>query len=961
MKLLRLKVDGFGPLRGEWAFSTVKANVVVDDNERGKTSLLAAIAAALYGLEDDKRSHRVLTPLERWRPWSAGPYGVELDLDVLGRRYRITRDFERGTVAVFDGTGREVTAEFLEGKDEYPVGRRLLGVDSTEFEKCAFLRQGEIDGVVPGDEKARRSSTLRARLENAADTHIGDTNASEAMRVLEDALRRYEAPELDSTLAVDTAIDRLAAKRQLAETELHDLDHQLLLAQVPLETLAALTEEENALKDQLRRLEAERHAGMAAEIRRQLEENDRSREELKRLEEEAAGLEAVAQMPANIETELRETVARFEEGQRNLETFETRRREEWRAEREQIEAMLAERHEYDDFTEDDARRCDALAVELRRVAVEDSHQRQQVFVLRDQLAAQGYDPERIQFLSARFGALPEAQQRLLRTQSDSNLAFQTEVAQLEQERTGATESLRALDAARGARRVPGWFALALGLGAALAGAVTLALKAAPMVWASLLGAGGAVAAAGAALLMIGGRSQAAERDSALKRLADAQRRLNLLRTQRAENEAGLADMSRLMGYRDAIDLMRHWNEYARLLEDSAPLLRAQEQLSQAESQRRSVVEESKRLLRGPATDATPSPEQLEKVAYEARQAINARKRLEQLDRNWEMVERERRVDEAAVAGLRERAVRILQSAGLAYDPERAWAEQVDELAQRAEGRSRWTMLVEELIPYARKRLLPEPEVEQRRQRISMLEAGREHITSPRLPDEIEVEAKQCRARLEEAQQNRANLRLEVEEVWRRHTQLRPELESQIERLGRAHARAKAFKESVELARATIQKVATDTHRKWADFLNTRVGELLESFGTRVDHLRFGEDLDFSIQLEGGPLVSRGKAHLMLSAGARDQLYLAVRLAVSEFLSRGGEPLPLLLDDAFATSDDARLQAGMHTLVDGFGGGHQVILVTCHRGRYMDLKRLDPELYRERVNWLDVGASAPASA
>lgn len=959
MKLLRLKVAGFGPLRGEWNFSTVKTNVVVDDNERGKTSLLAAIAAALYGLEDDKRSHRVMTPLERWRPWTSGPYGVEMDLDVLGRRYRIVRDFERGTVAVFDGGGREVTAEFLEGKDQYPVGNKLLGVDAAEFEKCSFLRQGELDGVVPGDEKARRASTLRARLENAADTHIGDTNASEALRVLEEALRRYEAPELDSTLSVDGALGRLEAKRKLVESELHDLDHQLVLAQVPLESLAAMTEEENGLKDQLRRLEAERHAGMAAEIRRQLEENERGREELRRLEAEAAELEAVAQMPANIETELRETVARFEEGQRNLETFEARRREEWTAERAQIESVLAARRAYDDFTEEDARRCDALAVDLRRVAVEDGHQRNQVFVLRDQLAAQGYDPERIQFLNGRFGSMPEEQQRLLRQQTDSSLQFQTEVAQLEQERTGATEALRALDAHRSARRVPGWFALALGLGAAIAGGATLALKQAPLLWGTLLGAGGVVALAGAAMLGIGGRAQAAERDAALRRLAEAQRRLNQLRTQRAETDAGLADMARLMGYRDAVDLMRHWNEFARLLEDSAPLLRAQEQLAQAEAQRKAVFEESKRLLRG-SPDATPTPELLERAAYEARQALNARKRLEQLDRNWEMVERERRVDEAAVAGLRERAVRILQSAGLAYDPGRPWAEQVAELANKAEGRARYAMIVEELVPYARKRLLPEVEVEQRRQRIAMLEAGREHITSPRLPDEIEVEAKQCRARLEETQHRRGDQRIEVEEVWRKHTQLRPELESQLARLDRAHARAKAFKESVEIARATIQKVATDTHRRWADFLNVRVGELLAGFGTGVGQPRFGEDLDFSVQLEGGPLVSRGKAHLQLSAGARDQLYLAVRLAVSEFLSRGGEPLPLLLDDAFATSDDARLQAGMRTLVENLAGGHQVILVTCHRGRYMDLKRLDPELYRERVNWLDVGTGAPTA-
>src|SRR5512134_2071942 len=69
MKLLRLKVDGFGALKGEFAFDPGRVTLLVDDNERGKSTLLAAIAAALYGLEDNKRTHRVLTPLDRWRPW----------------------------------------------------------------------------------------------------------------------------------------------------------------------------------------------------------------------------------------------------------------------------------------------------------------------------------------------------------------------------------------------------------------------------------------------------------------------------------------------------------------------------------------------------------------------------------------------------------------------------------------------------------------------------------------------------------------------------------------------------------------------------------------------------------------------------------------------------------------------------------------------------------------------------
>ena len=109
MKLLRLKVEGFGALKGEFAFDPERMTVLVDDNERGKSTLLAAVAAALYGLEHNRTVHRVLTPLDRWRPWDGGPYRVELEVESEGERYTIMRDFDRGTVAVWNGHGQEVT------------------------------------------------------------------------------------------------------------------------------------------------------------------------------------------------------------------------------------------------------------------------------------------------------------------------------------------------------------------------------------------------------------------------------------------------------------------------------------------------------------------------------------------------------------------------------------------------------------------------------------------------------------------------------------------------------------------------------------------------------------------------------------------------------------------------------------------------------------------------------------
>jgi uncharacterized protein YhaN len=287
------------------------------------------------------------------------------------------------------------------------------------------------------------------------------------------------------------------------------------------------------------------------------------------------------------------------------------------------------------------------------------------------------------------------------------------------------------------------------------------------------------------------------------------------------------------------------------------------------------------------------------------------------------------------------------------------------------------LLTSELIPQAERRVLPTGKIAELESQLAMIDAERPEITAvagvgdapgavattergpARTPLEIEAESRKLRETLDGLQHRRTELRLGVEEVARHYHQEHPDKSAQRERVTQALDRARRFKAAVELARDTIQRVATDTHRRWAEFLNLRVKEVLDAFGTGIEQLRFGEDLDFSVRLPGGQQVSRGKADMHLSAGARDQLYLAARLAIAEYLSRGHATLPLLLDDPFATSDDGRTRTGMRLLLEQFSPLHQIIVLTCHRKRYEALAQLDPELYSERVQWLELRSGAVA--
>jgi uncharacterized protein YhaN len=959
VKILRLKADGFGALRGEFSFDPKRATIVLDDNERGKSTLLAAIEAGLYGLDDDRRQNKLVTPLDRWRPWDGGPYRVTLEVEDAGRRLTIQRDFDRGTVEVVDDRGREVTAEFKEGKDDYLVGKKLLGLDADEFRKCAFMGQGDLSQVVPAEEKLRRGSTLRARLENAADTRVGDTNASEALKVLEAALRRYNSPEVEFTGTVENAIQRLETKRGLLETEIKTLEHDHGTMSAPREKMAALGEREREAREALARLDAERRGVLAADVRAKLEENRKHREELDRLRAEIDALAHAAHLPANAEADFRDTIARLETEELGLKTLETRRQEQQGRERAELEQELAQLSTFASCTAADADQAVAIAAELRRVVEEDSQIRDEVFSLRESLASKGHEPERIQWLSQRFGKLGEIEQRLLRGQSEVALAFQTEVAQLEQMRTMGSETLREIDGLRARWRTPGWLLLGLGVAGAAAGGVLIALSTGGPLGVALAVAGGILLAIGIGFLITSSGMRTQEREEALRQLTDAQSRLNQMRTRRAEAEVGLADLSRRMGYRDAVELQREWGEYARLMEESAPALRAQERISELEARRRRAGSQARELLDrfgGGNVDAG----KLEALAADMRRVLGLRQRISEMERNWSWMDDERRLAEAKASGLKERALRTLQSAGLGYDPDRPWADHAQDLAERLSGKARYSRLVDELIPQAELGVLSEEEERELQAQAAAFDGVATEPRAARPAIEIENERKSWSEKLDEARTQREDLRVKVEEESRRYAAEHPKKVIEKERIDDALGRARRFKHAIDLTRETIEKVATETHRRWADQLNARVPELLQSFGARIEQLRFGDDLDFSVKLAAnGQQVARAKADQQLSTGARDQLYFAVRLGIAEFLSRGQSALPLLFDDPFATSDDERARAGMKLLLEHFSREHQVIVLTCHKRRYETLADMDRDLYGDKVRWVTLNKSEVA--
>ncbi|MBK8232306.1 MAG: hypothetical protein IPK72_17395 [Candidatus Eisenbacteria bacterium] len=131
-------------------------------------------------------------------------------------------------------------------------------------------------------------------------------------------------------------------------------------------------------------------------------------------------------------------------------------------------------------------------------------------------------------------------------------------------------------------------------------------------------------------------------------------------------------------------------------------------------------------------------------------------------------------------------------------------------------------------------------------------------------------------------------------VARIELELKP-LQAELSRLRREAA-------GLALAASWLREAATEFQGRHREELEARITERFRFLSGRDDR-RVLLDPSFTLSLVGS--TGHPIAIEQLSQGARDQLFLALRLAVADLLA-GPVPLPFLFDDPFVHSDEERL-------------------------------------------------------
>ena len=227
----------FGKLEHETLTLEPGLNVFTGENEWGKSTWCAFLAAMFYGLDTRAKSTRTaLADKEHYAPWSGSPMSGRIDLNWKGRDITVERKTAgRTPMGVFrayeTATGLdipEITAQ--------NCGEVILGVERSVFVRTGFIRFRDM--TVTEDEALRRrlNSLVTTGGENAEADRLAEElkalknrirhNRTGLLPQLEEQQRRVEEQYRELS-ELESRQDALARKLNANKIRRRDLENHL--------------------------------------------------------------------------------------------------------------------------------------------------------------------------------------------------------------------------------------------------------------------------------------------------------------------------------------------------------------------------------------------------------------------------------------------------------------------------------------------------------------------------------------------------------------------------------------------------------------------------------------------------------------------------------------------------------------------------------------------------------------
>ncbi len=989
MRIDRVEIDGFGRFSAATWELPAGLTVMHGRNEAGKTTLLNAIRAILFGFESTREGRT-------WYPALAGGRrGGRLQLlTASGERWRVERHGERGGAGAL-----VVTAPNGNRGGQETLDRLLHGADRDLFANIFAFGLGELQHFT-----SLSSAGVRSRIYGAG-SGLGGMSAIDVERRLRAEQERSFLPG-----GRQQQINRLLGEVEELRGRIAELER------IPAEH-EALRAERDALERRRGELQASRRA--ATELRehlRRLREAQPVAAELQVLRTELAAMDpALERLPAEAEALLERRLDKVEVARQAIADIASRTAG---AEREldqlQVdEALLAAGAELTALRDErliqeqrgeDRRQAEASAGrhaaevddQLRRVG---GWPEARLLAVDDSIAAVEATREVERRLAATAGQVERASAAVAAARGELTLLEQEadaadgDEAELHARRDALTRlaeiGLGAGSAAPGARprnsQATGMVvgvalvagATVLGVAGGVFGNLALGMVLGLLVTLALLAISRLIrpAPAGSAevqliqtadadrqqLLARAGLPESAGPSQIAARLqetavelaalaAERQRQARLVergRTQ-ARLEAELAEAQR--AHAAELEAWGEWlrrtgldptssPEAARQLLAAAGLARRAAAAREEQRHRAAEIEAAaeayeqrldallQRLGRNPAPDSRLRPVVLAQLLQELERATDARRREEEL----------RRAGAELAAGAEQaRAAMSTAETALASWLESSGASDPDDLRARA-GQAQVLRNLQQQARELRNRLAGIAGSEAAVASL-IAEAGAQE------PAALEVRAEEAAAEVDRLEAEESSVAARIGELGARLTQLESTEELGVARQQLAVAEARLAEASWQWSiRAVALALLAETRKRYERDRQPQVVQDAERYFAEITDGRYprivaapGEE---SVRVE--PAEGAAKELDELSRGTQEQLYLALRFGLIEQFARSAEGLPVVMDDILVNFDADRAARAASAIRD-LAARHQVLYFTCHA---WTAELLDPDRSR----------------
>lgn len=142
MKIDKVQINAFGKLQDKYIDFEDGINIVLGENESGKSSTLKFIASMFYGASKNKNGKEI-SDFDRFKPWQAQDFSGKITYSLdNGEYYEVYREFKKKNPVIYNEAKEDISKSFVIDKTKgIDFFTEQTGIDEETFYNTAINEQ----------------------------------------------------------------------------------------------------------------------------------------------------------------------------------------------------------------------------------------------------------------------------------------------------------------------------------------------------------------------------------------------------------------------------------------------------------------------------------------------------------------------------------------------------------------------------------------------------------------------------------------------------------------------------------------------------------------------------------------------------------------------------------------------------------------------------------------------------